>query len=75
MASPARKQSEHVDISNETRAKNVRYVLDSMRLEGVTLDQQSLDNLNDYQQGKLTDAEFIKRGLEIVHAIEKKNKK
>ena len=58
----------------EKRREITEYAINSMWLEGVTLDKQTLDNVEAYNRGDLTRKAFLKRGLEIAMAIDKNQK-
>lgn len=58
----------------QERREVTDYVINSMRLEGVKLNQATLTNIEAFNRGDITKEEFLKRGLEIARAVEGEKK-
>jgi hypothetical protein len=69
----ARKEDFHITSEEEKRRReSLEYVVNSMKLEGIILDKETLEDFELYARGELTENELIKRGLKLSGPPDKK---
>ena len=72
MASHAHKENPSLSPEEQKkRSDNVKFIIHTMRLEGIELDQDTLNEFKAFERGEISSDECLKTGIQRLLKLQK----